>query len=50
MTCYHKIRKTAGNKKFSAMLAEEYILIFVLLSAVVRAERTNLNKRILLQL
>jgi hypothetical protein len=31
-------QRTAGNIGFSAMLAEEYILIFVLLPAAVRVD------------
>jgi hypothetical protein len=40
------INKTTANMGFSAMLAEEYVLIDISLSAAVRAERINLNKRI----
>jgi hypothetical protein len=39
-------KQRTANIGFSAMLADEYILIFLSLSAVVRAERINLNKRI----
>ena len=36
----------AGNSGFSAILAEEYILIILSLSAVVGADRINLSIRI----
>jgi hypothetical protein len=39
-------KQRTANIGFSAMLADEYILIFLSPSAVVRAARINLNKRI----